>query len=62
MVELMPMKGNTGRASTKVQSGRSKLETLNNNYNNENFGQQMEQLTSGKESLRLLTKESNDCH
>ena len=37
MVELMPMKGNTGRASTKVQSGRSKLETLSNNYN-ENFG------------------------
>ena len=58
----MPMKGNTGRASTKVQSGRSKLETLNNNYNNENFGQQMEQLTSGQESLRLLTKESNDGH
>ena len=59
MVELMPMKGNTGRASTKVQSGRSKHETLSNNYN-ETFGQQMEQLTSEQESLRLLRKDSAD--
>ena len=59
MVELMPMKGNTGRASTKVQSGRSKHETLSNNYN-ETFGQQMEQLTSEQESLRLLRKDSGD--
>lgn len=44
----MPPQGNSGRASTKIKTGR-------NHY--ESFSQKMEQMTSEQESLRILHKQ-----
>ena len=47
MVELMPFQGNSGRASTKMHTGRNHFE---------NFSQNMDAMTGEQESLRVLSK------
>lgn len=47
----MPPQGNSGRASTKIKTGR-------NHY--ESFSQKMEKMTSEQETLRLLHKKHQD--
>ena len=50
MVELMPLQKNSGRASTKMQTGRNHFE---------NFSANMERLTADQESLRINKKNAN---